>query len=102
MRTDVIRSVLGILCAVLCLACPVAVVGLSAAHCETGFDAGFDPWPVHAIDGLLWAAAGATAGLIWALRSWRRWVGAAVSVPLLGLTAVLAVTGGRWVEGAYF
>ena len=71
-------------------------------YAETGFDADYDPWPVYAVDGLFWLAAGATVGLIGSLRSWWRLVGAAVAVPLLVLTALLAVTGGMSIEGTYF
>jgi len=58
-------------------------------------------WPIHAIDALFWIDACFTANLLWSMRGWRLLV-ALVSVPLLALTGVLAVTGGMWVEGTYF
>ena len=102
MNVSATRWVVGVFCGIACSACPVAIVGLSMTYAEIGFDDGFDPWPVYAINGLFGVAVVVTAGLIWTLRPWWRWVGVAVSVPLLGLTALLAITGGMWVEGTYF
>ncbi len=98
----VTRRVLGVSCGLACVSCPCIIAWLSMTYAETGFDADYDPWPVNAVDGLFWLATGAAGGLIWSLRSWERWVGAVVVVPLLVLTAVLAITGGMWIEGMYF
>jgi hypothetical protein len=99
---NVTRCVLGSICGLLCVSCPCLIGWLSVTFAETGFDANFDPWPVYAVDGLFWLAAGATVGVIWSLRSWWRLIGAALVIPLLVFTAILAVTGGMWIEGTYF
>jgi hypothetical protein len=99
---DVVRRLLALLCAVVCASCPCLIGWLSATYAETGFDADYQPWPVYVVDGLFWLALGSTVGLICSLRSWWRLVGAIIAVPLLVFTAVLAVTGGMWIEGTYF
>lgn len=96
------RWVLGVTCGLACVGCPCVIAWLSVTYAETGLDADFDPWPLHAVDGSLWLAAVATVGLIGSLRTGWRWVGVAAAVPLLALTAVLAVAGGMWIEGTYF
>jgi hypothetical protein len=90
-----------VVCGFACVACPCAIAWVSLTYAESGFDTDFDPWAVYAVDGLFWSAAAATVGLIRSLRSWW-WVGAVVAIPLLVLTAILAVTGGMWIEGTYF
>ena len=99
---DVARRILTVVCGFACVACPCAIAWLSVTYAETGFDTDFDPWPVYAVDGMFWSAAVATVGLIWSLGSWRRWVAAGVAIPLLALTAILAIMGGMLIDGSYF
>jgi hypothetical protein len=94
---------LAALCGLACLCCPCAIVWLGETY---GFDRlpsdeDFRTWPLYAVDGLFWIDLCFTIGLIWSMRSWR-WLGALVAVPLLVVTAVLAITCGMWIEGTYF
>jgi hypothetical protein len=88
---NVARWIIGIICGLTCVSCPFAIAWLGETYAEKGYDYDYDPWPEEVINGLFWLAAVTTVGLIWSLRSWYRWVGAAVAVSLLVLTAFIAV-----------
>jgi hypothetical protein len=49
----------------------------------------------------LLTAALSTAGFIVSMWRWW-WLAALVALPLLGVTAELAVTCGMWIDGSYF
>jgi hypothetical protein len=86
----------------ICVACPFVIVWLGFTY---GFDRlpcddAYEVWPSVAVNVLLLTAALSTAGFIVSLWRWR-WLGALVSLPVLCVTAVLAVTCGTWIDGTY-
>jgi hypothetical protein len=86
------------------LSCSLIPLAIIALGYRFGYDrVRYDPplWPVYVVDTLLWIDVGCTALVLWLSRRWC-WLAALVAVPLLCLTAVLAVTGGMWIEGTYF
>ncbi len=99
-----VRRLLAAACFVACCTAPLAIVrlGFTYGYDRLACDADFSEWPLYAIDSLFWADLCLTATLIWLVRGWWRWVVALVAVPLLGVTAVLAVFNGLWVSGTYF
>jgi hypothetical protein len=105
MSKGAVRGFLAAICATGCVACPLVIVWLGFTY---GFDRSpsvtrraYQTWPSVAVDLLLLTAALSTAGFIVAMWRWW-WLAALVSLPLLCVTAVLAVTGGRWIDGTHF
>jgi hypothetical protein len=91
------------LCLLVSVLSPLAIVRLGYAY---GYDRlpsddDFREWPLYAIDSLFWADACSTVALFWLMQRWR-WLAALVAVPLLCVTAVLAIFNGMWVAGTYF
>jgi hypothetical protein len=89
-----------------CLPCVVFPLGIGVLASSFGYDRllsddAFTLWPLYAIDLLFWADLLFTTTLLWLMQGWRLLV-ALVAIPMLCLTAVLAITGGAWVEGTYF
>lgn len=88
------------LCCLPCFLFPVAIGKLAQVYgpeSDPGMDA---PWSLFVIDALFWIDVCFTMILVWKMPGWR-WLAAALSLPLLLLTAVLAFFGGMWVSGNY-
>jgi hypothetical protein len=103
-RVVVTKKRLGalVLSALTCVCCPLAIAGLG---CSYGFDRlpsddAFRVWPLYAVDACFWADLIFTTLLIWLVPKWRL-LAALIAVPLLCLTAMLAVTNGMWIDGSY-
>jgi hypothetical protein len=79
----------------------IALLSQSYAYDRLASENDYQSWPLYTIDTLFWTDLCFTALIIWAMRGWR-WLVALIAVPLLGLTLVLAFTGGLWVESTYF
>jgi hypothetical protein len=86
-----------------CLACPVAIAWLAERFGNDPLPDGhpYQSWPSNAVDGLFLIALCATVAFIISARKWW-WLAALVSLPLLVVTGILAVTGGMWIDGTYF
>jgi hypothetical protein len=103
MSKDTVRMLAAVVCAVVCVTCPLLIGWLSQTY---GFDllrsdADYRSWRGEAVDALFWVAALSTVGFI-ALTGRCWWLATLVSLPLLCLTGVLAVTGRMWIDGTYF
>jgi hypothetical protein len=90
-------------CAIVCVICPIAIAYLGHNY---GFDRldrdeDYQEWPGYAVDALFWIALFATVGCVVSMRRWW-WLPALVLLPLLAVTAALAVTVGMWMDGTYF
>jgi hypothetical protein len=101
--TPTVRRLVIALCVLVSVLSPLAIVRLGYAYGydRLASDADYREWPLYAIDSLLWADACFTVALLWLMRR-RWWLAALVAVPLLCVTAVLAIFGGMWVAGTYF
>jgi hypothetical protein len=102
MGTDAKRWILAIVSGGACLCCPAVIVVLGQKYGSGRMPNEDDIWlPSLAVDMLFWFAAFSTIAFIWSMPRYR-WIGALIAVPLLALTAVLAVTNGLWIDGTYF
>jgi hypothetical protein len=86
-----------------CLGCPAAIAWLAERFGNDPLPDGhpYQSWPGNAVDGLFWIAFCATIAFIVLARKWW-WLAALVSLPVLVVTGLLAVTGGMWIDGTYF
>jgi hypothetical protein len=97
------RGILAASCALVCAACPLVIAWLGCTYGPDSDPCGepYETWPSVAVDLLLLTAALSTAGFVVSMWRWW-WLAALVALALLGVTAVLAVTCGMWIDGSYF
>src|SRR5438445_291673 len=99
----VFRYLVLVLSACVCLFCPLAIYRLAEEYGDGPLPLD-DPqrgWAGMAVEVLFWVALCATISLIISARNW--WpLAALVSLPLLILTGILAVTTEMWIDGTYF
>jgi hypothetical protein len=102
MSTDAQRGSLASVCALACICCPDVIIVLGQKYGSGRMPNEDDIWlPSLVIDALFWCAALFTIALVWSMPRFR-WIGALIAIPLLALTAALAITNGLWIEGIYF
>jgi len=103
MSKDALRMSTSAICAVICVICPTTIVwfGCNYGYDRLASDNDFRSWRVDAVNALFWVAFLATGGFIVSMRRWW-WLAALFALPLLGIAAVLAVTGAMWLDGTYF
>jgi hypothetical protein len=99
MSKDVRCWGLAALCGLAGVCCPLAIVWLGYTYGDN--EAYRDGWPSYAVNWLFLADVFFMISMICLMRSWR-WLGVLVAIPLLILTAILAILGGMWIEGTSF
>jgi hypothetical protein len=97
-----LRFIVPAACAIVCLASPITICWLGYTY---GFDrlrtdADYQSWRGDLVDAMFWIAIVSTSGLIVSMRRWW-WLAALVSLPLLCVTAILALTCRMWIDGNY-
>ena len=102
MSTEAKRWLLAFVSLLACMACPAVMVVL-AEKCDSGRNPNPDDiWlPSLAVDTLFLVAVLFAVAVVCAMPR-HRWIGVLIAIPLLIVTAVLAITCGLWIEGTYF
>jgi hypothetical protein len=72
MSKEVLRFSTAVICAVMCVTCPITIVwfGYTYGFDRLASDFKFKTWRAHTFEGLFWVALLATFGLFAAMRKW--------------------------------
>jgi len=104
MNKDAKRSVVGTLCGLVCIACPVVIFWFGHTY---GFDrlpsdADFRAWRVDVVEWLFGLSLVTTVGVLVAVSAQWRLLIAFIVVPLWVVTGFLSVTCSMWLDGTYW